>query len=603
MMAWAKRNLIERGGLLTLAALVFYVWFACPYIVENDNAEFSTLGTIGGIAHPSGYPLYILWLRAWSWLPVASPAHAAAIATAILGALGVGVLHAACRAWGARALAASIAVGLYATAPLIVRYSTEAEAFALNNLVVACVLWLAAARGPVRGTTRAFLLGLVAGLGLSNHMTCALIAPIGILGVVRGAQERGVARGVGAAVLGLALGLTPYLYMFVANDSLISWRHPDTLGDVAEIFLRIQFGGPFGFAGLGGQGSASAQVTAMFLTLGRSWLWVGLAVGLGGLGARCLRTTTTAPTPTPTPTAESGEPRTGWALLAVSFVLAGPVLASRFDMPLNTYGTYVAQRFHLIPVLLLVIPVAAGADWIGHQLAEFLRGFARIPVGALIAVGLMVSAIRVLPYLQRFQSPAMELEVRNTLGTLPPSAVVLGMDGELDVGFRYLQLACGLRPDVMYIRWGTIHLPWYREHFTRDGLVFVPRAGAEPEPEQELHLAQAVLASGRPLFVAPSEAAGLARLVLYPHGILLRVLPAGTALPPVSDVAALNHALFSRFSLDYPRPGPDDQYATFAHRAYAKAWKRIGDELARAHRTDEAAAAYELVRQLQPAGS
>lgn len=590
MTAWAKRNLLERGGLLVLATLVFYVWFACPYIVENDNAEFSTLGTIGGIAHPSGYPLYILWLRAWSWLPVASPAHAAAIATAILGALGIGVLHAACRAWGARALAATLAVGLYATAPLILRYSTEAEAFALNNLVVASVLWLAAARGPVRGTTRAFLLGLVAGLGLSNHMTCALIAPIGILGVVRGAREGRPGRALGAAALGLVFGLTPYLYMFLAHDSLISWRHPSTFGDVADIFLRTQFGGPFGFAGLGGEGSATAQVTAMVLTLGRSWLWIPLAVGLGALGARCVRTG---------PTSASGEPRSGWVLLAVSFVLAGPALASRFDTPLNAYGTYVAQRFHLIPVLLLVIPVAAGADWIGQQLADFLRGFARIPVGALIAVGLLVNAIRVLPYLQRFQSPAMELEVRNTLGTLPPSAVVLGKDDELDVGFRYLQLACGLRPDVMYIRWGTIHLPWYREHFTRDGLVFVPRAGSNVK----LELAQAILASGRPLFVAPSEVAGLTGLGLYPHGILFRVLPAGIAIPPVADVAAHNHALFALFSFDYPRPGPDDQYATFAHRAYAMVWKRIGDELARARRTEDAAAAYQLALQLQPAGS
>ena len=71
-------------------------------MVYGDNAEFSALSALGGVAHPTGYPLYVLWLRAWSWLPVDSPAHAASIATAILTALEVLVLHAACRAWGAR---------------------------------------------------------------------------------------------------------------------------------------------------------------------------------------------------------------------------------------------------------------------------------------------------------------------------------------------------------------------------------------------------------------------------------------------------------------------------------------------------------------------
>ena len=57
------------------------------------------LGARGGVAHPSGYPLYVMYLRAMAWLP-GTPAHAAALATALLGAAQIGVLHAACRAWG-----------------------------------------------------------------------------------------------------------------------------------------------------------------------------------------------------------------------------------------------------------------------------------------------------------------------------------------------------------------------------------------------------------------------------------------------------------------------------------------------------------------------
>ncbi|HEX8107213.1 MAG TPA: DUF2723 domain-containing protein, partial [Kofleriaceae bacterium] len=84
--------LIDRGGLIALAALVGYVWLAPTYIVDGDNAEFATLGTVGGVAHPTGYPAYLLWLRATAWLPGAAPAHTAAIATAILAAIQLAVL-------------------------------------------------------------------------------------------------------------------------------------------------------------------------------------------------------------------------------------------------------------------------------------------------------------------------------------------------------------------------------------------------------------------------------------------------------------------------------------------------------------------------------
>jgi hypothetical protein len=283
-------------------------------------------------------------------------------------------------------------------------------------------------------------------------------------------------------------------------------------------------------------------------------------------------------------------------MLATSFVVAGPVLATRFDLPLDMWGRYVVERFHLVPVLLLVIPVGVGLDWIGHRLAVALPHVRLSKLSAVAGVVLIVSAIRTLPYLQRFHSPAMEYEVRNTLSSLPPNAIVLGRDDELDVGVRYLQLALGERPDVMYIRWGTMQLDWYRARFARAGFAFAPSPGGDLKRE----LANAILATGRPLFVAANEAASLEPLQPYPYGILFRMLRADEAVPPVTEVFAINRKLFNAFSLDYPRPGPDDEYATWAHWKYARVWQRIGDEAARAGRRDEAISSYELMRELSP---
>src|SRR5215831_1295003 len=82
-------HLVERSAPIALTALIVYVALASSEVVDGDNAEFATLGAVGGRAHPSGYPLYVLWLRAWSWLPGQTQAHSAAFATAILGAAAV----------------------------------------------------------------------------------------------------------------------------------------------------------------------------------------------------------------------------------------------------------------------------------------------------------------------------------------------------------------------------------------------------------------------------------------------------------------------------------------------------------------------------------
>ncbi|HLL22572.1 MAG TPA: DUF2723 domain-containing protein, partial [Kofleriaceae bacterium] len=241
----ARVYFLDRGGLLAVLVLALYLWLAPPWIVDGDNAEFSTLGSIGGAAHPTGYPLYLMWLRATQWLPSASPAHAAALATAVIGAASVLVLQAACRAWGAKPLAATIAAAIYAGAPISMRIGSRAEVFALNCLVVAAVLWLSARAGPLRGAKRAAVLGLVAGLGLSNHMTCVLIAPVGILGAIRGVREATLPRPatIALAIAGLVVGLLPYVYLLVTPETAASWGKIESLADLYRHVTREDYGG------------------------------------------------------------------------------------------------------------------------------------------------------------------------------------------------------------------------------------------------------------------------------------------------------------------------------------------------------------------------
>src|SRR5205823_6579427 len=134
-------------------------------------------------------------------------------------------------AWGARPAAATAAAAMFAVAPVVLRVHAVAEVFALNDLVVALVLWLAAANGPLRGYRRAAVLGLVAGLGICDHLTCVLVAPIGVLGVVRAVREARPAA-IAVAAGAFALGLLPYAYLLAAPDTAMSWGKVSGFGDL-----------------------------------------------------------------------------------------------------------------------------------------------------------------------------------------------------------------------------------------------------------------------------------------------------------------------------------------------------------------------------------
>lgn len=567
----ARSLLLDRGGLIALVTLVLYVWLAPAFVIDGDNAEFATLSVTGGAAHPSGYPLYVLWLRALSWLPFGSPAHTAAIATALLAAAANLVLYNACRAWGARPFAATVAVALFATGPVVLRLSTEAEVFILNNLAVAAVLWLAAPEGPAHGGRKAALLGLVAGLGLGNHLTCALVAPIGIYGVVCGAREaKSPARAVAAAVGMLCVGLLPYAYLFVASDSPMSWGVIRDVDAFVGMISRRDYGGPGGFRVNAVHVPATTSLLGLVGTIGRAWLWAPAVAGVVMLGVRCVR----------------GTARLAFGMLALTFVIAGPLLVLRFNVPPSGLGLYVCQRFHVLPALLLAIPIALAVDRIPVR---------RAPLACTLAatVGVAGATAVSLPYLARIQSPAVELSARNMLESLPPDAVVVHVQDELHAVPGYVQAALGERRDVVIVTWPMMTLDWYRDRIAARGLAHI-------QVGDKRHLIDDALARGRPVFIDRLQRDVIDAYPTYPWGALLRVLPRGSALPSAREMYELNDRLFGQFNLAYATPGPDDEFATEAHRRYAATWMIVAYALSKAGESELANQASARAHALAP---
>lgn len=163
---------------LVLASFLLYWRTAAPTVLPGDSGELQFAAWGFWLAHPTGYPLYLILGGAWQHLvQIGDPAFRLNLFSAFCAALAVGVAFlvfwSVTRARGASAIAALT----FAVSPLFWSQATRAEVYALNTLFVAlltlwAVLWRA---NPQRKYMLAF--AVTFGLALTHHRTTILLLP------------------------------------------------------------------------------------------------------------------------------------------------------------------------------------------------------------------------------------------------------------------------------------------------------------------------------------------------------------------------------------------------------------------------------------------
>lgn len=553
----------DRGDAVALACVLVPIGFlygktAAWTVLGEDNGEFCALYAAGGVAHPSGYPLYVLLLRAFSWLPVATPARGAALVTAGIALAGLAFSYAACRSWGAGRSAAVLACVLYATSPLAWGLATKAEVFALNAALAAAILVVGSPSHLFRGVGRAALLGLLVGLGLSNHHSIVLLAPLFGWAAVEAVRESPSRhRAVAALLGGFGIGLLSYATLpLAARSGGWVWGDVTTASGVASHFLRRDFG-TTELAIRAARPSIGANLSALARTLFVDSLGIGCIGGIGVLAfgvGRFMR----------------GLSDRRWralAALATSFVLAGPFFAALMNVELSPEGTAIVRRFHLLPMLLLVVPFALGADVV------FRRARIAYRIAAIMTTLLAGTLFGAGPVLREHE-PMLESYLLDTLRTAPRNAVLLGSGDERVFGVLYEQLACGIRRDVVFVSPILLEYDWYRRRVGQAlGLSLSP---PEHGSVDTVALAFRLLGTGRRLFLTDvfSDAI-LRRYATYPIGTLIEVLPPGVPSPSPADVERQNLDLFATYHVNHAVLDVTRAWSRGARDSYARPWRSL----------------------------
>src|SRR5208337_4943274 len=101
-----------------LSSFAIFLFFLTPNVNTGDAGDLVTSSYYLGIAHPSGYPLYLLVAKTVAFLPFGNIAFKVALVSALFSSLSLTLLY-----WLISWLTRSRIAGLFATALLLVSYS------------------------------------------------------------------------------------------------------------------------------------------------------------------------------------------------------------------------------------------------------------------------------------------------------------------------------------------------------------------------------------------------------------------------------------------------------------------------------------------------
>ncbi len=188
---------------VTLALGGAYLLTISPWVGQADTFEFQVVAPQLGIAHPTGYPLYLLLARLFSGLPVGTMAWRVNLASAVFAMLAAALLYLTGRRLLNRELPPLLAAVFLGLTPTVWSQAIVAEVYALHALIVTAVLWLLILtldHGEGRETACAapfvgrfgglswagliWLLAFLLGLGLTNHLTTLFLLPPALLTLV-----------------------------------------------------------------------------------------------------------------------------------------------------------------------------------------------------------------------------------------------------------------------------------------------------------------------------------------------------------------------------------------------------------------------------------
>jgi 4-amino-4-deoxy-L-arabinose transferase-like glycosyltransferase len=213
------------SGLVFGLSILLYTRTLVTTLLFGDGGEFQVLGYTLGLGHPTGYPVYLLLLKPFTWLPIRDIAYRINLSSAVFGSLTLAsvylcssILLGSRRGFSTRLASLAGAVGLALT-PLFWWHSVMAEVYTPATFFITLVLLLSILWIRSRNNWLLFWAGVAGGASLGVHGMVPLIAPAVVIFILISViQKTNSKLSLVTAFCGGILGLIFWIGAFWALD-------------------------------------------------------------------------------------------------------------------------------------------------------------------------------------------------------------------------------------------------------------------------------------------------------------------------------------------------------------------------------------------------
>lgn len=279
--------------IISVICLIIYLPRLSPTVFGADSGDFLAAILSKGVAHPPGYPLYLLLGRLFNTIPVGfSLAYKVGLISSISTALAVGTMFYLTIRLTRQLLPSVISAISFAFIYSVWVYAEVVEAFSLGLLFISLILLFSyLAYTDLLKKKKAgifyFLLCFLLGLSLSHHhLVLLLIFPLGYLFW----PFRKIILQGKFVILGLFLfifGLIPYIstYLSAKEIPFVNWDNPVNFTNWWRLFSRADYGTFTLVSRLSSQGLLMRifQIWPFTYLLYLDFTFLGLALSLFGL--------------------------------------------------------------------------------------------------------------------------------------------------------------------------------------------------------------------------------------------------------------------------------------------------------------------------------
>lgn len=182
-------------GFAVVAVMVSVLYGLTVYrdFGSADTFEFQVTAPTLGIAHPTGYPLYLLLGKLWTLLPFGTVAFRLNVGTAFYAIVTCLILYSLIYELFERVTPAVLAALLFAVTPTFWSQAVEAEVYSLHTVFVSGILlmlaWILGEKKIINNqfsisNNQLRVLFLLCGLGMTNHVTTILLAPAILIALI-----------------------------------------------------------------------------------------------------------------------------------------------------------------------------------------------------------------------------------------------------------------------------------------------------------------------------------------------------------------------------------------------------------------------------------